>query len=74
IGDRSKACLVEVRPVENGWPTGEVLAVAQVDMATVLVNAWTNVRFALPLYQPAGTEFAFVVKTDDPQHAIAAAT
>ncbi|WP_336801810.1 DUF4815 domain-containing protein [Kaistia sp. MMO-174] len=74
IGDRTKACLVEVRTVENGWPTGEVLAVAQVDMATVLVNAWTNVRFALPLYQPAGTEFAFVVKTDDPQHAIAAAT
>ena len=74
IGDRTKACLVEVRTVENGWPTGEVLAVAQVDMAAVLVNAWTNVRFALPLYQPAGTEFAFVVKTDDPQHAIAAAT
>jgi hypothetical protein len=74
IGDRSNDCILEVRTVENGWPTGDILAAVRIDMDAVVIGAWTVVDFAVPLFQQAGTEFVFVVKTDDPAHAISAAT
>lgn len=74
IGDRSNDCILEVRTVQNGWPTGEVLAAVRIDMDTVVIGAWTVVDFPIPLYQAPGTEFVFVVKTDDAAHAISEAT
>ncbi|MFI5411293.1 DUF4815 domain-containing protein [Kaistia sp. UC242_56] len=74
IGDRSNDCILEVRTVENGWPTGEVLAAVRIDMDAVVIGAWTTVDFAVPLYQAPGSEFVFVIKTDDAAHAISEAT
>ncbi|WP_336801720.1 DUF4815 domain-containing protein [Kaistia sp. MMO-174] len=74
IGDRSNDCILEVRSVQNGWPTGEVLAAVRIDMDAVVIGAWTTVDFPIPLYQAPGTEFVFVVKTDDAAHAISEAT
>jgi len=74
VGDRANDCILEVRTVENGWPTGEVLAAVRIDMDAIVVGAWTTVDFAVPLLQQDGTEFVFVVKTDDAAHAISEAT
>lgn len=73
IGDPSRPCIIEIRTVENGEPTGDVVMASRIDMATVVLGAWTEVRFDVPLYQPADREFVFVVKTDDAAHSISAA-
>lgn len=70
IGDVTNDVLVEIHTVENGWPTEQVLAQARVNMATVTLNAWTQVRFALPVFLTADREFCIMIKTDDANHAL----
>jgi len=70
IGDRDKPCLLELVTVENGWPTTEVIASKTIPMQDVVSGEWTEVRFALPVFLPADTQFAIVLKTDDPTHGV----
>ena len=70
IGDRDKPCLLELVAVENGWPTTEIIASKTIPMDDVQVGEWTEVRFDLPVFLPADTQFAVVLKTDDPEHAV----
>lgn len=71
IGDRTKPVVVEIRPVtEDSQPSNTVLAEAWVPMTSVQTGVWTQAIFSLPPYQPADTMYCFVVKTDDPDHAI----
>jgi hypothetical protein len=72
-GDTSKGVLVDLVEVENGIPTVNVITSAFVDMAGVVLNAWTSIRFPMPVYLPADREFAIVVKTDDNQHSLSIA-
>lgn len=74
IGDPANPCVVEIHGVENGIPTGEILAQAYVDMSVAVQGAWTAVRFDLPYFIPAGRRFAIMIKTDDADHALAVAT
>ncbi|QPC44520.1 DUF4815 domain-containing protein [Kaustia mangrovi] len=71
IGDTANGVLVQLVTVENGIPTTEVIAEAFVNMATVVLDQWTAIRFPLPVFLPADREYAFVVKTDDADHSIA---
>lgn len=64
---------LQLATVENGIPTGEVLAEAYVDMHSVVLNVWHPIRFAVPVYIPAGVFYAPVLMTDDPDHAVAIA-
>lgn len=74
IGDRTKPVAIEIRTVtEDFQPSDTVLAEAYVSMATVQTGVWTTALFDMPPYQPADTMYAFVVKTDDPNHAISGA-
>lgn len=73
IGDRDNAIVLEVVEVENGIPTTNVVAQAFYDMHTAVVGGWTEIRFAYPVWLDGGVEFAFVVKTDDADHAISTA-
>lgn len=73
-GSEANPCVVQIRTVENGIPTGTVLAQKRVNMATVVLNQWTEVRFDFPLFLPVDREFCFVVLTDDPDHSLATAT
>jgi hypothetical protein len=72
-GDTSKGVLVELVEVENGIPTTNIITSAFVDMAAVVLNAWTKVRWPTPVYLPADIEYAIVVKTDDNQHSLSIA-
>lgn len=74
IGDRTKPVAIEIRTVtEDFQPSATVLAEAYVSMTTVQTGVWTTALFDLPPYQPADTMYAFVVKTDDANHAISGA-
>lgn len=73
IGDRDQPVILEFVTVDNGFPTTEVIAQTEVDMQSVLTGTWTNFAFPVPFYLPPGQMFAFVVKTNDPDHAISVA-
>lgn len=72
IGDRSEPVLIDVVTMDNGFPTTEIIAQAYVDMNPVLVNQWQRFTFDVPFFLPASQMFAFVVKTNDPNHSIKA--
>lgn len=71
IGDTSKPVVVEMVQVDNGWPTRRVITQATIDMSTVAVDEWTEVRFPMPSFFRHDRQYSFVVKTDDPDHALA---
>jgi hypothetical protein len=73
IGDADNPLVLEIVTVENGIPTTDVVAQAFFDMHDAVVGVWSEIRFAYPIWLPGGTEFAFVVKTDDGDHSISTA-
>lgn len=73
IGDAAKDVVVDLVRVEHGIPTRDVITQARVEMTGVTLDAWHQVRFPIPVYLPAGLEFAFVFRTDDGQHALSIA-
>ncbi len=74
IGDRSKPVDIEIVITgDQGLPTQEVVAGARVNMQGVVANTWHRVPFELPVYQPANTYLAVVIKTDDANHSISIA-
>lgn len=73
IGDTANPVIVELHPVENGFPTRAVLAQTIVDMSTITAGTWTEVRFDTPPYLPSDRQFAIMFKTNDDTHALATA-
>lgn len=73
IGDTDNAIVLELVTVENGIPTTDVVAQAFYDMHAAVIGDWTEIRFAYPIWLSGGVEYAFVVKTDDGEHAISTA-
>lgn len=73
VGSADNACLVELVTVDNGLPTTQVLTSKVVPMAGVSAGQWVEVRFNMPVFLPADRQFAIVVKTDDPDHALSIA-
>lgn len=73
IGDRSNPVIIEFVTVDNGFPTTEVIAQTEIDMQAVLTGTWTKFTFPVPFFLPADQMFAFVVKTNDPDHSISVA-
>ncbi|MBP1852115.1 DUF4815 domain-containing protein [Rhizobium halophytocola] len=74
IGTRSIPVDVDLVTMENGVPTTTVLATARLNMVGVIANTWTKIAFDFPCYVPKDTFVAFVIKTSDANHSIAAAT
>lgn len=70
IGDTAETVLCEIVTMENGFPTTQVIAQTEIDMSTVLLNTWTTFSLPIPLYLSADRQFAFVLKTNDPDHAV----
>lgn len=73
IGDRTNGVRVQLAGVLNGYPTGEVMAEAFINMQTVEVGELVEARFGYPVPVPATREFCFVIMTADPDHAVAMA-
>lgn len=70
IGNRNNPIVVEIVEVENGYPTTSVIAQAYYSMLQAVVGQWTEVRFDYPIWLDGSVEYAFVVKTNDAEHAI----
>ncbi len=63
---------VQIRTVENGIPTGSILAEGEILPEEIRVGAPTRVELP-PVYLDAGVSYAFVVLTDTPDHEVALA-
>lgn len=72
-GHSANACIFHIRGVENGFPTSEILAEAFVDMNAVVLDQWHTVQFRSPLFVQPDREYAFVIMTDDADHAVSIA-
>lgn len=73
IGNRANPVDVDIVTVDNGFPTRTIVASARLSMAAVVTGAWTKISFPFPVYIPANTYAALVVRTDDGEHSIAIA-
>lgn len=71
IGDRSNGVRVQLCTVLNGYPTNEILAEAFINMQTPQVGDLVQARFDAPVFLSSDREFAFVIMTDDADHAVA---
>ena len=70
IGDATKPVICQIVAVDNGTPTSQIIAQAEVDMSTVIVDTWHKIDFAFPVFIPVGVEHAFVFRTDDAAHSV----
>lgn len=70
IGDRANGLRVQLCTVQNGIPTNEVLAEDFIPMATPNVGDMLQARFRTPVLAQVGREYAFVILTDDAEHAV----
>lgn len=64
----NKPVIVQIRPTELGFPTGDVVAEAIIPSTGIVTNAAVRVEFMAPVYLPAGREYAIVLLTDDANH------
>lgn len=70
IGNRSNPVKFEIRTTQVGIPD-RVIAEGRLDMGPVATGAFTRITLDEPIYLPAQEEFAIVILTDDPTHALA---
>lgn len=73
IGNRANPVDIDIVTMENGLPTQTAVATARLSMYGVVANTWTRIRFDHPVYIPADTYVAFVVRTDDGNHSVSIA-
>jgi hypothetical protein len=72
-GSSSNAIFVQLRTVEVGLPTSEILAEAFVPGNQIAADQFFTARFSTPVYLEPGRPYAFVALTDDAVHALAVA-
>lgn len=72
IGNTAKHLLIDQVSTDTGYPTVDVSAEALVPMAGAVVG-WKSARYALPLTTSPDSSHAFVIKTDDNEHAVSIA-
>lgn len=70
IGDPNKQVILQLREMQNGYPTRNVLATAFLDMNTVVKDELTRIPLEVPYWCEAGREYCWVLLTDDPKHEI----
>ena len=69
IGDVNNECRVQIRETQVGFPDQTVVAEMRLDMNTVSTVGVTTCEFT-PAFLRGGTEYAIVILTDDPDHAV----
>ncbi|MFI3903772.1 DUF4815 domain-containing protein [Ochrobactrum sp. S1502_03] len=68
IGSPSNSILVQIRTVEVGLPTSQVIAEAFVPGTALRQGETFTAMFKYPVFIPGGREHCFVVLTDDGEH------
>ena len=72
-GNVAKKVIVRIGETDNGYPSADIIAEATVDMATVVLDTWTSIRWPSPVYLSPDRQYAISVLTEDSVHAISAA-
>jgi hypothetical protein len=73
LGEPTNAILIHQVGVDNSIPVHDPMAEAFVPMADAAVG-WIEARYNFPVTTPPSRQHAFVVKTDDADHSISAAS
>ncbi|MFM8745091.1 MAG: hypothetical protein ACKOED_00250, partial [Aestuariivirga sp.] len=74
FGDKNRGIMVELVKTDLGFPAGEGIAQAFVNLTTATVGQWVQCRFPVPVHVVGGQEYAFIVRTNDDDHALALAS
>lgn len=72
-GSTANKVVVEIRETELGLPNATTLAEGILQGTAITVGQWNKISLTRPVYLQAGVEYAMVVLTDDPTHAVALA-
>jgi hypothetical protein len=69
-GSSSNKVYLEIRETELGLPNATTLAEGVLQGGAITVGAWNKISLTRPVYLQAGVEYAMVLLTDDPTHAV----
>lgn len=72
VGNQAKRLIVDQVTTDNGYPTTDIVAEADVPMTGAVVG-WKSARWKLPVSTSPDRSHAFVVKTDDNVHSVSIA-
>jgi hypothetical protein len=72
-GSTANKVVVEIRETELGLPNAVTLAEGILQGSAITVGQWNKISLTRPVFLQAGVEYAIVVLTDDPTHAVALA-
>lgn len=72
-GSNSNKVYLEIRETELGLPNSTTLAEGVIQPTAITLSGWTKITLTRPVYLEAGVEYAMVLLTDDPTHAVALA-
>ena len=70
IGNTAEPVIMELVTMDNGYPSVDVFAQTETDMSTAVVGAWHKFTFNPPVFVAADLDVAFVLKTNDADHAV----
>jgi len=71
IGNAANPVLVQLREGDNGFPSRNVVADAQIPVSSMTTaNTYVRANFHTPIWLESGEEYFIVILTDDGQHAV----
>jgi hypothetical protein len=69
-GSTSNKVYLEIRETELGLPNATTLAEGVLQGSAITVGDWNKIALTRPVYLQPGVEYAMVLLTDDPTHAV----
>ena len=72
-GNTANRVYLEIRETELGLPNATTVAEGVLQGTAIQTSGWTKINFTRPVLLEAGVEYAMVLLTDDPVHAVALA-
>jgi hypothetical protein len=69
-GNVGNKVYLEIRETEVGLPNTTTLAEGVIQGSAITVGAWNKIGLTRPVFLQAGVEYAMVLLTDDPVHAV----
>jgi hypothetical protein len=69
-GNVGNKVYLEIRETEVGLPNTTTLAEGVIQGSAITVGAWNKISLTRPVFLQAGVEYAMVLLTDDPVHAV----
>jgi hypothetical protein len=72
-GSTANKVYLEIRETELGLPNSSTIAEGVIQGSAIQTTGWTKISLTRPVFLSEGVEYAMVLLTDDPVHAVALA-